>query len=54
MSQGYSALDAYIQQPETHEQTALGYGTTEPEEAVKIHTAKMEKAVRENGRKLPK
>lgn len=53
-SQEYSAVDAYVQQPESHEQTALGYGTRKPEEAVAKRTKKAKKHIKETGKKLPK
>jgi hypothetical protein len=53
-SQESSALDKYIKQPETHEQAALGHGTTKVKKEVKKHEKKMKKKIKVIEKKLPK
>ncbi|KAE8447552.1 hypothetical protein EG329_010682 [Mollisiaceae sp. DMI_Dod_QoI] len=50
----YSPLDTYIQHPETHEQTALGYGTMKEKNAIEKREKKMKKKIEETGKRLPK
>lgn len=53
-SQESSALDKYIKQPETHEQAALGHGTTKAKKEVKKHEKKMKEKIKVIEKKLPK
>jgi len=53
-SQEPSALHKYIKQPETHEQAALGHGTTKAKKVVKKHEKQMKKKIKVIDKKLPK
>ena len=51
-SQDYSAIDAYLKQPELHEQVALGYGTSNKKKAIRKHKIKAKQSFKETDKIL--
>lgn len=50
----YSAIDNYSKQQESHEQTALGYGTSDDREATRKHISSTKEQIKEVVGNLPK